>query len=92
MTQKQQQAILARDMINMIRQYADDADVLEYLESFASSIALILEDKEVVNWFDIAGICDQRHYSLMQGRPIPLNTKLLDVCEQKIKPYIVSNG
>ena len=75
-----QQAILARDMIDMIRKYADDSDVLEYLASFASSTARILESASTVNWDDIAGICDQRYYSLKQNQngPMPLNTHLLD--------------
>lgn len=77
-------------MINMIRHYPDDADVLEYLESFTSSIALMLDDKNIVNWYDIAGVCDQRYYSLNQGNPIPLNAALLDECEKHIKPYLPS--
>ncbi len=85
---EKEQAILARDMIDMIRRYSDDGDVLGYLESFASSIALMLEDKKVVNWFDIAGVCDQRYYSIKQGNPIPLNTELLNECERQIRPYL----
>ena len=34
-----EQAILARDMIQMIRENADNSDVLEYLDSFAFSLA-----------------------------------------------------
>jgi|GEM_PF-293548 len=86
----EQQAILARDMIDMIRHYPDNAGVLSYLESFASSIALLLDDKSIVNWYDIAGVCDQRYYSLNQGKPIPLNTTLLDECEKRLKPYLPS--
>lgn len=62
----------------MIRKYGDDSDVLEYLESFMSSIARILEDENTVNWDDIAGVCDQRYYSLKQNTPIPLNNSILD--------------
>lgn len=87
---EQQHAILARDMIDMIRHYSDDADVLEYLESFASSIAQIIENKDVVNWYDIAGVCDQRYYSLRQGNPIPLDTELLNRCEEQIRPKLPS--
>jgi hypothetical protein len=85
---EQQQAILAKDMIDMIRHYPDDADILEYLESFASSIAQMLEGKDLVNWYDIAGICDQRYYSLKQVDPTPLDTKLLDECEKRLRPYL----
>lgn len=73
-----QQYILARDMIDMIRDYKDDSDVLEYLDSFCFSIARILEDKSIVSWDDIAGICDQRYYSIRQGNPLPLDDSLLD--------------
>jgi len=82
------QAILARDMIDMIRRYPDDANVLEYLDSFSFSLARMLEASSIVSWDNIAGVCDQRYYSLNQGKPIPLNTMLLDECEQRIKPYL----
>jgi hypothetical protein len=84
----QQQAILVRDMIDMIRDYQDNADVLEYIESFASSIARIIESDRAVNWDNIAGICDQRYYSLKQGDPVLLNVVLLGECEQQIQPYL----
>lgn len=90
MTQEQHQAILARDMIDMIRRYPNDASILAYLESFTSSIAQILNDRSIVNWYDIAGVCDQRYYSLNQGNPIPLNTALLDECEKQIKAHFPS--
>lgn len=86
--QQQQQSILARDMIQKIRENVDNQDVLEYLESFAYSLARGLEDASVVSWDDIAGICDQRYYSLKINNPVPLNTRLLDQCEQSIQYYL----
>ena len=83
-----QQALLARDMIQMIRDYADNADILEYLESFAFSLARGLDDASVVSWDDIAGVCDQRYYSMKHGEPIPLNTELLDRCDRSIQDYL----
>ena len=60
------QAILARDMIQMIREYADNSDVLEeYLDSFAFSLARGLENSSVVSWDNLASICDQRYYSML---------------------------
>lgn len=85
---REQQAILARDMIQMIREYNDDGIVLAYLESFACAVALGIDDQTVVNWFDIAGVCDQRYYSLRCGDPVPLNTELLDECEKQIRSYL----
>lgn len=73
-----QQAILARDTIDFIRQHADDPEILEYLESALFSIARIVGDNRVINWDDLAGICDQRYYSLKKGAPIELNYQLLD--------------
>lgn len=84
-----QHAILARDIIQMIREYADDANVLEYLESFTSSFVHIFHD-DIVSWSDIAGVCDQRYYSLKQGTPIDLNDTLLTECEHKIEPYLAA--
>lgn len=83
-----QQAILARDMIQMVRDNIDNSDVLEYLESFAFSLARGLEDTSVVSWDDIAGVCDQRYYSLKVNNPVPLNTALLDRCERSIQKFL----
>lgn len=74
-----QQMILARDIIDMIRKYKDDAAILEYLEGITFSLANIFENKSsIINWYDIASVCDQRYYSLQQGDPIDLDTKILD--------------
>lgn len=72
-----QQAILARDTIDFIRQYADDAEILQYLESLLFSIARIVGDDKAINWDDLAGICDQRYHSINSGDPIELNDELL---------------
>lgn len=85
---QEQQAILARDMIQMIRKNADNFHILQYLESFAFALARGLEDTSVVSWDDLAGICDQRYYSLKVDNPVPLNVGLLDMCEKSIQPYL----
>ncbi|MDB5168581.1 MAG: hypothetical protein JWO55_839 [Candidatus Saccharibacteria bacterium] len=82
----QQQAILARDMIDMIQKYADNPDILAYLESFSSSLVYILEGVSTVNWADLAGVCDQRYYSLKHGTPLPLNSDMLAKVQQSIAP------
>lgn len=76
----QYQYILARDIIDMIRKYPNDADVLEYLESFCFSLARMLEQATVVDWDALNSICDQRYYSLKTTpeNPTPLNVKELD--------------
>jgi len=85
---KQQEAFLARDIIQMIREYKDDPNVLEYLESFSASIARMVEDTTVVNWDDITGVCDQRYYSIKQGDPVDLNVDILDRCERAVKTFL----
>lgn len=85
---KEQQAILARDMIQMIRENEDNHQVLQYLEGFAFSLARGLEDTSVVSWDGIAGICDQRYYSLINNNPVPLNTELLNRCEQSVQSFL----
>lgn len=85
---KEHQAVLARDMIDMIRDNANNADVLEYLDGFAFSLARGLEDSSVVSWDDIAGICDQRYYSLKSNNPVPLNKDLLNRCEHSIQSFL----
>ena len=54
----------------MIRENADNHHMLQYVEGFAFSLARGLEDTSVVSWDDIAGICDQRYYSLRNGNPV----------------------
>lgn len=85
---QEQQAILARDMIQMIRENVDSYEVLQYLEGFASSLARGLEDRSVVSWDDIAGVCDQRYYSLKNNSPVPLDIEILNSCEQSIKSFL----
>lgn len=85
---QEQQAILARDMIQMIRENADNYHELQYLEGFAFSLARGLEDTSVVSWDDIAGICDQRYYSLRNNDPVPLDTELLNRCELSIQSFL----
>ena len=89
--QPYQQAILARDTIDMIREYADNPDVLEYIETFTTSLAQILGDNSTVAWLDLAGVCDQRYYSLRQGNPITLNTTVLDAHYTAVLDYIEAN-
>lgn len=60
-----EQAILARDMIQMIRENVDKYQVLQYLESFAFSLAGGLEDTSVVSWDDIAGVCGQQYINCL---------------------------
>lgn len=84
-----EQAILARDTIDYIRENVDNVDALEYLASAMFSLARILESSATISWDDIAGVCDQRYYSLRNGDPIELNSELLDPiykrCEELIK-------
>ena len=75
-------------MIQMIRKNADNYQELQYLEGFAFSFARGLEDTSVVSWDDIAGICDQRYYSLRNNNPVPLDTELLNRCEQSIQSFL----
>lgn len=80
-------------MIDMIREYSDDANVLEHLDSFAMSLAYMTDFKGPIPWMNIAGVCDQRYYSMKHNdKPIPLNTKLLDECEKQIQPYLPGNA
>lgn len=46
-------------MIQMIRENANNSDILEYLDSFAFSLARGLEDSSVVSWDDLASICEE---------------------------------
>lgn len=83
-----QQAILARDIIDMIRDNADTPDILECIGGIAFSLARIFEEDSVVSWNDIANICDQRYYSLQQNNPVKLDVKMLDKYYQLVANYI----
>ncbi|OGL22351.1 hypothetical protein A2707_03425 [Candidatus Saccharibacteria bacterium RIFCSPHIGHO2_01_FULL_45_15] len=56
-----QQLILARDIIDMAREYSDDHDALEYLRDFTFCIARMTDggEKEVVDWNTIHAALDQ---------------------------------
>ena len=86
---KQQQAILARDIIRMVHDYSDNADVLEYLDSFAFAIARMLEKQSIVDWDGIASVCDQRSYSMKHSKSAaPLDKRFLDECGRKLQRYL----
>lgn len=76
--QTEQQYLLACNMIDMIRDYSDDADILEYADSLCFSIARILEDKSVVSWDDISSVCDQAWYAMKQGDAVDVDRVTLD--------------
>ena len=87
----QQQYILARDTIDMIRDYSDNADILEYADSLCFSIARILEDKSVVAWFDISSVCDQAWYAMKQGQAVEIDRKTLDALYDEYSKKIPRN-
>ena len=89
---QKEQALLARDMICMIREYKDDQDVLEYMDMFAFSLARGLEEDSIVSWLwdDLSSICDQRYYALkVSGQDArSLDEKALDKCERSIQKFL----
>lgn len=89
-----QQYILARDTIDMIRDHTDNENVLEYLDSFCFSIARILEGESVVEWDEIAAICDHRYYSLMTGsaNPTPIDIDRLKTLYTKYEARISNSN
>lgn len=91
MDKNQQQAILARDMIDMIREYPDDADALEYINSFSFSLARIFEGDSLISWDEIASVCDQRYYSLRQDDPVPLDINALNKLYESALRHIEKN-
>ena len=70
-------------MIDMIRDYSDDADILEYADSLCFSIARILEDKSVVAWDDISSVCDQAWYAMKQGDAVEIDRDKLNALYDK---------
>lgn len=59
-----QQAILARDIIDMAREYADDADALEYISSMCFTLFRIFEKDSMIDWHMIFSVYDQKYYQL----------------------------
>lgn len=64
------QAILARDIIDMARDNADNADILEYIESLCWELFLIFREqqKTAIDWSVLHGAYDQRYIALREGR------------------------
>lgn len=64
------QAILVRDIIDMAREYKDDANVIEYISNFCFQLGLISEECGValknINWCDVFSHYDERYYKLSQ--------------------------
>lgn len=77
----QQQAALAQILIHAARTYCDDARALEYVASFAFSLARWLDDTSVVLWDDIHAVCEQRYVSLQSGQVIRFDERTLRRCE-----------
>lgn len=75
----------------MIRDFADNAEVLEYLNGFCFSLARITEENDVVEWDSLASICDQRYFSLNQGDPKPLDAATLDALYNKYEQATKTN-
>lgn len=76
-----QQATFAQDLIHAARTYRDNAEALEYLASFAFSLARWLDDTSTVLWDDIHAVCEQRYVSLQSGRAIDFDEHTLRRCE-----------
>ena len=57
---KAQELFIARDIIDMAKDYADDFDALEYLSGFAFSLARLHGDN-IVDWDSIFSILDQAY-------------------------------
>ncbi len=74
----EQQYILARDTIDMIRRSEHNTIVLEYLEGVCFSLARIFETSSAIEWDTLASICDQRYSSLGSASEIALDVQLLD--------------
>lgn len=91
MKDQRQQYILARDMIDMIRDYRTDADALEYLDSFAFSLAMIAGEDSAVDWHKISSVCDQAWYGMKQGEAVDVDMKTLDTLYQMYEQKIGVN-
>lgn len=87
----QQQYILARDMIDMIRDYKNDAQALEYIDSFSFALARMFDGENAVQWHEISSVCDQAWYAMKQGEIVSIDMKKLDaiysLCEKKIEEH-----
>ncbi len=83
------QAILARDIIDMVREYNNDANVLEYISNFCFQLDLITEEAGIadknINWNDIFSFYDQKYYNLSQNN----KSKIDETVVNKIYDYAV---
>lgn len=63
------QAILARDIIDMARDNASDADILEYIESLCWELFMVFGEQKqnTIDWNVLHGAYDQRYMALREG-------------------------
>lgn len=61
-----QQAVLARDMIDMARDYERDTDVLEYVSRMCFTLFMLFEKdpNHTIDWHGIYRVYDQKYYDL----------------------------
>ena len=68
-SQQVHQAILARDIIDMARDNASDADIIEYIESLCWELFMIFGEQKqnVIEWNMLHGAYNQLYIALREG-------------------------
>ena len=61
-----QQAILARDIIDMARDYSEDPEVLEYISRMCFTLFMLFEDdpNKAIDWHELFSVYDKKYYDL----------------------------
>lgn len=84
------QAILVRDIIDMAREYKNDANVLEYISCFCFQLDLIFDESGTLdknlNWYDVFSHYDEKYYNLSQNN----NSEIDELVVNKVYDYAVN--
>lgn len=85
------EARLAEVFIKLIYKNKDNADNLKSIENLSFNISGMLNNSiHVVNWLNIAEVCNERIMALEKNRP-GFNVELLNQCSNQLKQFLDIN-
>jgi hypothetical protein len=81
-------AILARDIIDMAREYSDDTNALECISSMCFSLFMIYENNSTIDWHELFSTYDQRYYRLQNNSSSNPETPSIELIRSKAMEII----
>lgn len=88
------QAELALSILDMVKEFSDNPDILEHVDCITFNLHEIFGDN-IINWYSIGDICDSVAYSLRHDKPSQIESaqQFLDFTQVRAKAeYIAAYG